>query len=91
MREIERKQIKIIKAVKNYFMNCKKNNVDISTSPNCYMTTWTSTRGYFKLFKILKKKCSGNFFFLIKDILGISLLFDYDIYFNKNSKKKIIY
>lgn len=88
MREIERKQIKIIKAVKNYFMNCKKNNVDISTSPNCYMTTWTSTRGYFKLLKILKKKCSGNFFFLIKDILGISLLFDYDIYFNKNSIKK---
>jgi len=54
MKEHFKEQIRLIKLVKKYLINCKKTGVDIALSPKCFITTWALTPGYFKL-KSLKE------------------------------------
>ncbi len=95
MKTIEKKQKQLISLVKNYFNICEKKTITTSISPKCYITTWTLTRGYFKLMEIIGKNNLNSLVFILKDILAISALYDYDIIYkistNKNKNLLISY
>ena len=88
MRLIENKQRQFISLVKNYFNICEKKAITSSISPKCYITTWTRTRGYFKLMEIIGKKSLNGLIYTFKDILAISTLYDYDLTYGVRKKKK---
>jgi hypothetical protein len=71
MKELFKRQKKLISNVKKYNSTCSKKNIDPSLSSLCFMTTWAITPGYFKLLDLLGKS-NFNFFFYLKDILSIS-------------------
>ncbi len=87
MRLIENKQRQFISLVKNYFNICEKKAITSSISPKCYITTWTRTRGYFKLMEIIGKKSLNGLIYTFKDILAISTLYDYDLTYGVRKKK----
>ena len=95
MKTIEKKQKQLISLVKNYFNIFEKKTITTSISPKCYITTWTLTRGYFKLMEIIGKNSLNSLVFILKDILAISTLYDYDITYkistNKNKNLLISY
>ena len=54
-KEIGTLQINLIKKCKNYLINEKKKNVDISISPLCFFTTWANSPGFYQIQRISKK------------------------------------
>lgn len=87
MKEHFKEQIRLIKLVKKYLINCKKTGVDIALSPKCFITTWALTPGYFKL-KSLTNSSNFSSFFInsVKDLF--SICFHHDIFCKKKSIKK---
>ena len=86
------KQLKFIKKSISYIGSVKKKDIDISTSPLCFITTWAEMPGKQFVDLFLNKKL--NLFFNIKNYLSISKNFDLKSFYSENlklnKKKKII-
>ena len=63
MNYIEIQQKKIINNCKIYLEDLRKKNIDISTSPLCYFTSWAETPGKYKLFQFSGITSFKFFFF----------------------------
>jgi len=77
-------QLKIIKLANEYLKQCKKNGIDISLSPKCFMTTWAQTPGYFTIKFLTASANIKSIIFFIKDLFFIG--FHHDL-FCKNKIK----
>ena len=86
MKEHFKEQIRLIKLVKKYLINCKKTGVDIALSPKCFITTWALTPGYFKLKSLTNSSNFSSFINSVKDLFSIS--FHHDLFCKKKSIKK---
>jgi hypothetical protein len=86
MKNIGSFQKNILKKSIKFIDRTFKNNIDIGTSPLCFLTPWATSPGKFKLDLIMKKKIELKSIF--KNILNISKNHDLDVFFNRNIKKK---
>ena len=84
-KEIGTLQINLIKKCKNYLINEKKKNIDISISPLCFFTTWANSPGFYQIQRLNNKKKTSFLFFAIKNFLSIYNNLNLDINFNKFS------
>ena len=71
-------QLSLIKKYKNYLKNCKKKNIDISTSPYCDLNTWHNGVGYEKLL-LLKDNKKISLKFIYKSSKKLLILVDLDL------------
>jgi hypothetical protein len=84
MHSIESFQTNILKKSIKFIDQSLKKNIDIGTSPLCFLTPWATSPGKFKLDLIMKKKI--EFKSIFKNILNISKNHDLNVFFNKNMK-----
>jgi hypothetical protein len=84
LERIRQNQNNILRKCKNFLINEKKKNIDISESPLCFFTTWANTPGYFKVLELHGLKKKNQIIFIFKNLLSISKNFDLKLFFNDN-------
>ena len=89
---LKNKQILIKKKLQKKIFLYKKKNIETKISCFCYPCTWYENFGYYNLkFNYSSKKIYTFFkylYFFAKDIFLVAIIPSYNIYINKNSKKK---
>ena len=81
-------QIKLLEICKNYLNFQKKENINVSTSPLCFFTTWAETPGYYKILSLSKLNPKSELIYIFKNLISISKNYYLKIFYNKEKKKK---
>ena len=89
MHSIESFQTNILKKSIKFIDQSLKKNIDIGTSPLCFLTPWATSPGKFKLDLIMKKKI--EFKSIFKNFLNISKNHDLNVFFNNIISHRFIF
>lgn len=94
MKKISSFQKNFINNCFDYLKDCKRKNINISTSPLCFFTIWAQSPGKLIVNKFLEKSYFYDLIYILKNIASISYNHDLEVQPRKkeyNSKKNKIF